>query len=50
VKELCIARGLLVLTAGADVVRLLPPLVIGEADIDRGVGMLKEALDEAIEA
>jgi len=50
VKELCMARGLLVLTAGSDVVRLLPPLVIGESDIDRGLGMLKEALDEAATA
>jgi acetylornithine/N-succinyldiaminopimelate aminotransferase len=47
VKELCIARGLLVLTGGADVVRLLPPLVITDAEIDRGLAMLKEALDEA---
>jgi acetylornithine/N-succinyldiaminopimelate aminotransferase len=47
VKMLCIERGLLVLTAGADVVRLVPPLVITEAEIDRGMAILKEALDEA---
>ena len=47
VKELCIARGLLVLTAGADVVRLLPPLVIADGEIDRGLALLKGALDEA---
>ena len=47
VKELCIERGLLVLTGGVDVVRLLPPLVITDAEIDRGLAMLKEALDEA---
>jgi acetylornithine/N-succinyldiaminopimelate aminotransferase len=50
IKELAISRGLLVLTAGADVVRLLPPLVITEGEIDRGLSLLKEALDEAIEA
>jgi acetylornithine/N-succinyldiaminopimelate aminotransferase len=47
IKELCLERGLLVLTAGADVVRLLPPLVITDAEIDRGLGLLRDALDEA---
>ena len=47
IKELCMDRGLLVLTAGADVVRLLPPLVIADAEIDRGLGLLKDALDGA---
>ena len=47
VKELCIARGLLVLTAGTDVIRLLPPLVISDGEIDRGLALLKGALDEA---
>jgi acetylornithine/N-succinyldiaminopimelate aminotransferase len=47
IKEICIELGLLVLTAGADVVRLLPPLVIGDEEIDRGLALLREALDEA---
>ncbi len=47
VKELCLERGLLVLTAGSDVVRLLPPLVIPDGEIDRGLGLLKDALDAA---
>ncbi len=47
VKELCLDRGLLVLTAGENVVRLLPPLVIGDEDIDRGLALLREALDAA---
>jgi acetylornithine/N-succinyldiaminopimelate aminotransferase len=47
IKELCLERGLLVLTAGADVVRLLPPLVIAEAEIDRGLALLKDSLDFA---
>jgi len=47
IKELCIEGGLLVLTAGADVVRLLPPLVIGEADIDNGLRILRGALETA---
>jgi acetylornithine/succinyldiaminopimelate/putrescine aminotransferase len=47
IKELAISRGLLVLTAGADVVRLLPPLVITETEVDRALVLLKEVLDEA---
>jgi acetylornithine/N-succinyldiaminopimelate aminotransferase len=47
VKALCMERGLLVLTAGEDVVRLLPPLVISEEEIDRGLGILRDALDAA---
>lgn len=47
VKALCLERGLLVLTAGDDVVRLLPPLIIPEGEIDRGLGILRDALDAA---
>jgi acetylornithine/N-succinyldiaminopimelate aminotransferase len=47
IKELCIERGLLVLTAGDDAVRLLPPLVITEGEMEAGLALLKEALDEA---
>jgi acetylornithine/N-succinyldiaminopimelate aminotransferase len=47
IKELAIARGLLVLTAGSDVVRLLPPLVITDEEIDRGLALLRETLDAA---
>ena len=50
IKELAISRALLVLTAGADVVRLLPPLVITEAEIDRGLQLLKDVLDAAAKA
>lgn len=37
-------RGLLVLTAGEDVVRLLPPLTITYEEIDRGIEILSEIL------
>ena len=37
-------RGLLVATAGPDVVRLVPPLVIAESEIDRAVAILGEVL------
>jgi acetylornithine/N-succinyldiaminopimelate aminotransferase len=36
--------GLIVLTAGKDVVRLLPPLVISYEEIDEGVAILAELL------
>jgi acetylornithine/N-succinyldiaminopimelate aminotransferase len=47
VKHAAIDQGLLVLTAGEDVLRLLPPLVISDADIDAGLGRLKASLDQA---
>lgn len=37
-------RGLLVLTAGSDVVRLLPPLTISYEEIDKGLEILKSIL------
>jgi predicted acetylornithine/succinylornithine family transaminase len=39
-----LAAGLLVTSAGEKVIRLLPPLVIGPAEIDEGVGILREVL------
>lgn len=43
------ARGVVALRAGVhrNVVRLLPPLVIGEAELDRALGTLAECLREA---
>lgn len=42
-------KGLLVITAGAgNVIRLAPPLVINEADVDQAVDILAEALKEAL--
>ena len=40
----CADNGLLVLTAGKDVIRLLPPLTISYEEIDAGVSILAEAL------
>ena len=50
VKELAMEEGLLVLTAGEDVIRLLPPLVIDEAELEKGLTMLRRAFDRAAEA
>jgi len=40
----CVANGLLVLTAGTDVVRFLPPLNISYGEIDEGLGIFAEVL------
>jgi acetylornithine/N-succinyldiaminopimelate aminotransferase len=40
----CMERGLLTLTAGEDVVRFVPPLIVREADVDRAGGILGEVL------
>jgi acetylornithine/N-succinyldiaminopimelate aminotransferase len=37
-------RGLLVATAGAQVIRLVPPLVVTEQELERGVGILEQVL------
>jgi acetylornithine/N-succinyldiaminopimelate aminotransferase len=39
------AQGLLLVPAGDNVVRLLPPLVIGEAEVDEAVQRLDAALE-----
>jgi acetylornithine/LysW-gamma-L-lysine aminotransferase len=41
----CMDRGLLVLDAGRNVVRLLPPLIITKNQGDNAVGILKEAIE-----
>jgi len=40
----CMERGLLVLTAGDNVVRFVPPLIVTEADVDRALGIVGEVL------
>jgi len=45
VTKACMDAGLIVITAGAgNVVRLVPPLVITEADIDKCVSILSTAI------
>lgn len=45
VMDAAIKEKMLVLTAGEDTVRLLPPLVITRADIDEGLAALRRAMD-----
>jgi predicted acetylornithine/succinylornithine family transaminase len=44
VVEGCRERGLLVLSAGPDVLRLTPPLVIGEAEVEEALAVIGEVL------
>ena len=46
VVEACRAEGLLVLSAGDDVLRLAPPLTITSADVDEGLEILASVLGE----
>jgi acetylornithine/succinyldiaminopimelate/putrescine aminotransferase len=41
-------KGLLLVGAGTHTLRFLPPLVISDAELERGVGILEEALDEVL--
>ncbi|HEU5394397.1 MAG TPA: aminotransferase class III-fold pyridoxal phosphate-dependent enzyme, partial [Candidatus Methylomirabilis sp.] len=43
----CRERGLLILTAGDNVLRLVPPLVLSEAEADEGLAILEGVLVEA---
>jgi len=45
VVEAMRAQGLLALTAGGNTVRFLPPLVLGEDDLEDAVEMISDALD-----
>jgi 4-aminobutyrate aminotransferase/(S)-3-amino-2-methylpropionate transaminase len=51
VQRRCLERDLLVLTCGIDdnVIRLLPPLTIGDHDLDAGLSILETAVREEVE-
>ena len=44
VVDACRERGLLVLSAGPDVLRLTPPLTVGRAEVGEALGVLSEVL------
>lgn len=49
VCKLAMERGLIVITAGkGDVVRLVPPLTVSEAEIDEAVAVLADAASVAL--
>lgn len=44
IAQACQDRGLLVLNAGPNVLRLVPPLTVKQADLDEAVTIIEEAL------
>ena len=46
IVDRCLHRGLLILTAGDQVLRFVPPLIIGEAEVDEAVTILDQVLAE----
>jgi acetylornithine/N-succinyldiaminopimelate aminotransferase len=44
VVDACRERGLLVLSAGPDILRLTPPLVIGESEVAEALGVISDVL------
>ncbi len=47
VVQRCFEKGLLILGAGVNVARFIPPLIITEADVDEALTIFEEALTEA---
>lgn len=48
VLEAALSRGLLLLSAGQKTLRLLPPYIIRDEEIERGLAILKSVLDEVL--
>lgn len=46
IKHKCIDKHLLVTAIGRNVIRMIPPLIITEADCDKAVDILREAVEE----
>jgi acetylornithine/N-succinyldiaminopimelate aminotransferase len=42
----CVGNGLLILTAGTDALRMLPPLTITYDELDKGLAILKKVLED----
>ncbi len=50
VQAACIAEGLLAITAGENVLRLAPPLVVTDQDITEALAMLRRATQKSQDA
>ena len=46
VVQKCAQRGVLILDAGRNVLRFLPPLVITKEQVDKAISVLDEVLEE----
>jgi acetylornithine/succinyldiaminopimelate/putrescine aminotransferase len=44
VMQECLSRGLLINRVRPDTVRLMPPLIVSEEDIDKGIEIISEAI------
>jgi acetylornithine/N-succinyldiaminopimelate aminotransferase len=49
VVQAAMDQGLLLVAAGANVVRFVPPLIISEAEMSQGISMFQQALDTVLE-
>ena len=47
--EVARQKGLIILTAGENVIRLLPPLTISREEIQQGIAILKEVFSQVDE-
>jgi acetylornithine/N-succinyldiaminopimelate aminotransferase len=50
VQAACVAEGLMAITAGDNVLRLAPPLVVTDSDIDQAIVMLRDAATKVASA
>lgn len=48
IVQKCLDHGLIVVTAGANVVRMLPPFIIEEKDVDAMIKILEKAIQETL--
>lgn len=46
--DAALAQGLLIINAGPNIVRLIPPLIVDEADVDEALAILDQAFAEAM--
>ena len=46
IAQTCVEKGLLILTAGSDALRMLPPLTITYEELDKGLKILEKTLEE----
>lgn len=47
IQQKALEKGLLLLTAGPNVVRLLPPLIISKEEIKKGIDIINEIISNA---
>ena len=44
--NVALSKGLVLINAGADIIRFLPPLVIEKSDVDKMIKILRESIEE----